>query len=146
MPAWRATFYRVWLAGRAVDLAIDQPCPELDAWLQQQHSDSACFVTACNPGSQLLSDTENLQRLRRLDAELCAARKLALAGRAIPATPDWPPEPARLIAGLSQSEALALGRRHGQDAVLWHAREQTTCLIICAAQPNHATSHNCTMG
>ena len=146
MPAWLATGYRTWLAGQAVDLAIDQPCPELDAWLQWQRNVTACFITACNPGSQLLSDAENLQRLRLLDAELFAAGKPALAASAIPATPDWPPEPARLVAGLSQFEALSLGRRHGQDAVLWHAREQTTRLIICATVPSHATSHNCTMG
>lgn len=146
MPAWRATGYRIWLAGQAVDLAIDQPCPELDAWLQQQRSESACFVTACNPGSQLLSDAENLHRLRSLDAELFAAHKLALAARALPATADWPPEPARLVAGLGKSEALALGRRHRQDAVLWHAREHTTCLLICANVSDTTTSHHCTMG
>lgn len=82
----------------------------------------ACIVTAWNPRSMRLDPLANARRQGALVAEL-AERGLAWW----PAV-GWDPasdhrEDSVVVAGLGEDEAVALGRRHGQEAVyVWTRR------------------------
>ncbi len=81
------------------------------------------LVTAYNPHSNPLPDAENRRRNRTLEKEL-RARGLSFAPSS-GASPDgvwW--EPGFAVFGLSSGEALALGRQHGQHAVVWGEGER----------------------
>ncbi len=87
-------------------------------------------VTAWNPGGVLLADDVNAARHRILSREL-ATRGLQW-WPAIGRAPDHGhAEAGAAVTGLSEEEARALGRRHGQSAVyLWtpEAWEVVSCV------------------
>ena len=73
-------------------------------------------LTAYDPGAQRLAATENRRRQRALEAEL-AGRGL-LVTRAVASAADGShAEESAAVVGWDDAEALALARRHGQDAI-----------------------------
>ena len=112
---YAATTYRVLLPEGAVDLRVGAPAPrELGPfpWM---------VITACNPGSIMLSDEENqarqqvlAARLRTLGFTFAAAENLADDG-------EWPVEAGFWVSSplLDRQLASALGQEFGQYAVLW---------------------------
>jgi 2-alkyl-3-oxoalkanoate reductase len=115
--AYRASVYVVRDGGAAIETRIDQPSPALAAALARHGVDRAALITACNPDSRPLSDTENRARQRALKAELAGAEMefLPAIGRA--ADGSWK-EPSLLVLGIDRAAALACARRWGQRAIV----------------------------
>lgn len=80
-------------------------------------------VTAHNPGSQRLSDEENARRHRELERVLCeGGYELAPSvGRSLEG--DWSEE-GFTVFGIGLEEALAIGRRFGQNAIVYGQGER----------------------
>ncbi|MEI6037023.1 MAG: DUF3293 domain-containing protein [Planctomycetota bacterium] len=97
-------------------------CGEVSASLEEllKHMGTHhwAYVTACNPQSTQLSDLENRQRMESLEAVLQSRGLPALHGEGIGTACDWQPEPSFLVLGLTESEALLLGRELEQTAVV----------------------------
>ena len=47
----------------------------------------------------------------------------------------WPPEPSLLVLGIPRKEALRLGRRFGQLAIVAGHKSSPARLLTCAATP-----------
>jgi len=89
-------------------------------YLQENHQ-SAAFLTACNPMGVKTSDTENFQAHRRLAAEVSSLKYSALAAIGLDSMPDsdWPGEPSLFVPGILKQDAIQLGMRFRQLAILW---------------------------
>lgn len=118
LEAYRATEYQVDAIPPLV-LHVDRPSAGLAALYARFHLTSAAFITACNPHGQLTPEGENQARNARLRADLRERALPFLEGRGVDPLGTWPPEASLLVLGLSREEALALGERHEQNALLW---------------------------
>jgi hypothetical protein len=116
--AYRAARYRVELPDGAFELAIGQPSPGLAALYQQHGLSAAAFLTACNPGSVQQPEALNRQANAALQQQLAATGKPVLCGYAIDSERKWPDEASFLVLGLARHQAVELGCKHGQNAIL----------------------------
>ncbi len=116
--AYRATTYIADLPQGPVGLRIDEPCPVLDRYLAQRASATWAFVSASNPGSQLLSDAQNAERHAQLIESVAAQGWEWVAGRGVPDDGNWPPELSLLILNIGLQNALALAAEFGQNAIV----------------------------
>jgi hypothetical protein len=107
---------------------------ELCAGLAQLHlrhgASSSVFVTAWNPGGEAASPEANARRQAELEAELDERGLTWLPGAGAHPTNDWPPEASALVLDLDLSEAIALGRRFGQAAVVWSGEDARARLVV----------------
>lgn len=103
--------------------------PVLDDVLARCQSRTWAFITAWNPGSIPLSGEENMQRNQALTKELCVWT--TIRGRGIPDDGDWTPEESFLVLGISEQDALLVGKRWGQAAVVYGECNHPARLIWC---------------
>ena len=103
--AYRAALY---VAGDVV-IRVGEPVPLATEW---------AFVSACNPGSVKQSRNANKRRHRALSAALDrAGHRDVTEGEARAPDGTWR-ERSVLIRGIARADAIALGRRFGQRAIV----------------------------
>ncbi|HAN26719.1 MAG TPA: hypothetical protein DCP75_03165 [Haliea salexigens] len=115
--AYNAALYEFEGPQGRVQLQPGKHSPELDALLQGWQQDNWCFITACNPCSQLLDAAQNGERQSALRALLALDYRHLFDGAGRSASNDWR-EASVLVAGMDFSHAVALGRVLRQHAVL----------------------------
>ena len=129
---YRATTYRVFVPGAdAIDLHVGEASAALDALLEGHAAQTWAFVTAWNPASRRLSAEENQSRQAKLLWEVRARGWRSLEGAGVPVRSDWQPEASLLVVGLSKDDAVALGRRFGQNAIVAGQLGEPAELIYC---------------
>lgn len=89
-------------------------------------------VTPCNPGSVALCEHENAARLENFHHELDADVRRWLRSLSRDPAGVWPDEPGAMILDLPLPEAEALGRRYGQNAIVYCATGNAPELIWLA--------------
>jgi hypothetical protein len=114
--AYRAAVYRVDAPEGPFILRAGQSSPEADALLRRHGHACWAYLTACNPGSVILSSEENLARSAQLRERLAGWPFLEGEGSA----PDgsWPGEKSFLVLGIDEPVAHALARGFHQAAFL----------------------------
>jgi hypothetical protein len=117
--AFRATTYRVFVPDAPpIDLRIGEVSTRLDAVLARLGCGEWAFVTAWNPEAQPLSAADNAPRQNEL-LDLLRERGLRwLDGSGIPDRPNWQAEPSVLVLGIERADAVAIGRRFRQVAIV----------------------------
>lgn len=113
--AYTAAHYRVF-ADPPFVLHVGERSVELDALLTSHTADTWAFITACNPGSQLLPVDENTERMTRLRAVL--NRFTIYSGEGVDPTGEWPGEPSVLVMGINRDEVVEVAKAFGQNAIL----------------------------
>jgi hypothetical protein len=116
--AYRATTYRVFLPGGALDLRIDQTDERLRRWLAGNGSHSFAIVTAANPGSRQLDAAANAERQAALECELLEGNYEPYAAEHVADDGAWPVEESCFVADLEREDACALAAEFGQNAVV----------------------------
>ena len=112
-------------------MRIGQRSQELETLLEAAGVTTWAYVTACNPGSVLLSKEENTARQSEL-ARIVAERGFAAyPGEGIGDGGAWPAEPSLLIVGITHEDAVDLGRRFGQVAVVYGEYSGPAVLLLC---------------
>lgn len=134
ISAYLRTRYVVWAP--RFTIRIGERHPGLDAWLGGK---SWAFITAWNPGSQPLPEEENRRRQSELEDVLREGMWKYYPGAGVPEEEGWPAEESFLVAGISLSEALELGKRFGQNAVLWGESGQAAQIFFCDIGRNELT-------
>lgn len=129
LQAYRETEYRV-CADAAFVLRVDEPSAPLAAAHAHRGVDCSAYVTACNPRSRPLGELENAQRHAALGRELARRGFVALEGRGEHPRGGWPGEASYLVFGLTLAEAKSLGRRWGQNALLWSGEDAVPRLVL----------------
>ncbi len=155
LQAYEATVYRVHTPGEALDLRVGARHAGLTARLggagkhgeeTVEEAERACWmvITADNPGSRLLSPTENEARREYLGQHLAALGLHCLAAENLAPAGDWPTERGFFVTGrpLDRSLALALGRQMGQNAVLFGEAGSLVELLWCLEASQAGLGHS----
>ena len=117
--AYRQTLYEVVSDTGVIPLRVNVKSVALDRLLQQYQQTTWGLITAWNPYSRLLSELENRNRNRALAVVL---RKLGLSF--LPAVGrdefgQWPAEESLFVVGLNRADALSIGQKFSQNAILY---------------------------
>lgn len=106
--------------------------PDLLSTLMAKHECTAwAYITACNPASVELTPSENDQRQAQLRDELAAGGYRIYDGEGIGDNPAWAPESSFLALGISCQDAVALGRKFGQNAIVVGSTSDVAKLVWC---------------
>lgn len=90
----------------------------------------AAYVTAFNPGSETQSADVNEPAHARLSAELATTWHRVVEGAGEDPDGRWPAEPSYLVLGIDLEAARELGRRYGQNAVVWAGADAVPTLVL----------------
>lgn len=134
--AYRATIYWVGLPHAYVPLRIGRLAPLLDEFVEHLGIKEWAFLTASNPGSELLPPSENRQRLAGLIEAVERAGHAWHPGIGVgesSAEPPWPPEESVLVLDIDHEAAAALGTAFGQKAIVIGRRSHAPELRWLAA-------------
>ncbi len=130
---YRATAYRVADGAQHFAIRIGERCAPLDALLDAHGAEEWAYITAYNPGGQPAAARVNAAAQERLEAALRALARPMLRGEGAGDDGHWPPEPSLLVLGLARADAVALGRRFGQEAIVAGRRGAPAELVYCDA-------------
>ena len=118
LEAYRATAYRADVGGTTVELRIGEPADDLSDRTGGQSDIAWAFISAANPGSERLPQEVNLSRHQALEAELAGRGFDVFPGWGVPDGDDWKPEISLLVLGIDRDDAVAIGRRFEQVAIV----------------------------
>ena len=108
IQAYLETEYRVG-GEQPFTLQIGQTSTELLMLHKRHRVDCSAYLTACNPGSQLVEEATNQTRQQALEKELTHRSIPFISGIAQHPFNDWPREQSFLVFGLNLEVAKALG-------------------------------------
>jgi hypothetical protein len=111
-------------------LKVGSVCPELLSLHQENQADCSAFITACNPFSQALDEARNAERQRALLHELRQHGRAFAEGIGQHPSNHWPGEESFLIFGLTLADAMQLGKRFEQNAIIWSGTDGIPQLIL----------------
>ena len=119
LDAYRRTSFIANTPKGRLGLRVGQRCLELDDLLADQRVTTWGYVTAFNPGSEPLPAEENVARQRELERAVAEVGLTSYPGEGIGDDGQWPPEPSLLVLGIARDDAVRLGLRFGQLAVVY---------------------------
>jgi hypothetical protein len=123
IAAYRATDYVLFVAGgRDVTLNIGRPNPVFDRILEERAAKTAVIVTAYNPRSVVLSETENRARHVRLVQFVQSKGYDFALGEGRDPSGQWTAEVECVVFGISAAAGLELARTFDQNAIVFVAR------------------------
>ena len=130
--AFARTEFRAEIGGGRVVIRIGATDTLLDELLDSRRISSWAYVTAWNPGAQRLPPAENALRHDALVRGLEKSGFRFFEGEGVGESAEWTPERSVLILGISEPEALELGERCEQEAIVVGERGQPARLRLCA--------------
>lgn len=129
LQAYRETHYRM-RAEAPLTLRVGMASAALAALYKARRVQSCAFIMACNPLGQMLEDGANAERQQALAQELRRRSLKFIKGIGQHPCNDWPGEPSFLVWDISLQASKALGRRHGQNAIVWCASDAVPQLVL----------------
>jgi len=115
--AYRATDYRVDGPRGPFVIRVGECNVDLEELLKDEVEFHWAYLSACNPGSVRLTDDENARRTQELRDLLGRWWHYVYDGVSVGPDGGWP-EPSFLVLGMPEDEAVKIGRRFGQNAVV----------------------------
>lgn len=116
--SYSRALYRIDADPEPIVLRVGEPSPELDHWLVARGAQRFALLTAANPGSEPVAETENARRHVRLLARVRETGLQAIAGESCEAPSGGWRERSLLVVGIDREPAIALARELGQLALL----------------------------
>jgi hypothetical protein len=102
-----------------LELRIGEPNPDLDALLEADGAKTAAYITAANPRGEPRGKDENEAAALALHESLTDSGYLCYGGEGRDPQGRWKPEPSFLVPGISQVQAAAIGKKFGQNAIVF---------------------------
>ncbi len=130
IEAYRSTLFKCGDGPDAFVLTVGVLSPPLAALCRSAGVSCAAHVTAFNPGSETQSADVNEAAHKRLGAELAAAGYRVVEGAGEAPEGRWPAEPSYLVLGMDLEAARELGRRYGQNAIVWAGADAVPELLL----------------
>ena len=134
LKQYLASSYRIDDAGREIVMHVGVRCRELAALQRARGVASSAFLTAWNPGSRALAESENKARNEALERDAASSGFQLREARGRSPDRDWCEE-SYLVLGVDRGTALALARKHGQVAFLFVDAEGLPELVLCEEEP-----------
>ena len=127
---YRCAIYQIGTGPDTITLPIDQYSESLSPQLAASDPSCALFITAFNPFSQRKNYQENLACNTKLYIELNQHAHLIMGGISSDPLGRWPAEEGFLAFGINLKAAEALGKRFGQNAIVWIDTDAMPRLIL----------------
>ena len=124
IAAYRATIYEV----GTIRMRVGETNDDIASLLREANVTNAAIVTAYNPESAPLCEAENRAAHENLIHATVAY--VTRPSRAIDPTGAWPPEPGLLVLGITDEDAIALGQKFRQNAIVWIAQDEAPKLLL----------------
>ena len=136
IEAYQTTTYFVHPLGKKIGIRIGNLHPDLDSFLVLHNAQEWAFITAYNPGSKILSETENEKNQKDLEKMISNARYIFFQGEGIGADSLWPPEKSILALGISQKVAEDFAQQFGQNAIVFGEIGKKAELLLIKPKKN----------
>lgn len=124
IKAYREAIYVVHLGDREIALQVNKASSQLATLMVEWEVNTAAFLTAFNPYSQVLDPLENEARQKRMWADVQPMCPKIFPGIGRDQNDQWPHELSMLALGISLQDAQALADQYEQNAFLWISNEQ----------------------
>jgi len=121
-PALRAAYEKALycvFASPGVEFRIGEPSDILDAMMAMGRVRSAAFVSSATARGAASPENERRVAEFLLRAQTAGLKYRVYPGEGRDPAGKWNPEPSVLILGIPREEAEALGRKLGQNAIVW---------------------------
>jgi hypothetical protein len=128
LEAYVNTTYEVFYNEKIIKLRITEYNFEIDKLLDKHGSKSWVFITACNPHSKKLTETENNKRQAELLTDLNGYKTFPGTGK--PDDEQWDPEISVLVLDLSDEILAKLAKKYSQNAVVIGYQGQAPELVF----------------
>ena len=123
---YEATCYSI--LNPKIDIYLGKENEALQSFLKEHDFKSWCFITAWNPFSKALSVEENIALNLLLEKDLTSYAVFAAEGK--DTLGDWPPEISFFVGGISKEEAILLGKKYEQNAIVYGEINSPAELIL----------------
>lgn len=130
IEAYRATLFMCGDGPDAFVLRIGAYSAPLADLYDSADVSSAAFVTAFNPRSETQSADVNATAHALLGADLAAAGYRLVEGAGEDPDGRWPAERSYLVLGMALAAAQEVGRRYGQNAIVWIGADAVPTLVL----------------
>jgi hypothetical protein len=118
--AYERTVYRAQTDCGDIEIRVGSPNRRfVRRVLEPANARSWAFITASNPDSRPLSESENATRHQVFRAAISRLGLTAFGGRGVPPDGTWPSERSLLILDVTRSRAISLGRKFGQVCIVF---------------------------
>ncbi len=129
IEAYNATDYKVY--SPAIIITVRKLNKDLDKLLLENNEIDWTYITSCNPFGRDCSEDENKNYYESLLQYVSDNKYFEGEGQGIDTT--WPAEKSILIIGISASQAIEIGNRYNQNAILVGKYEQEAELKLLDA-------------
>ena len=119
ISAYLQTEYVVRCDGLEFTLRVNHYSRPLHDFHISNGAKSSAFITACNPRSEIHTPEYNESAQCRLEAELQSSGYIITACTARDPQQDWPDEAGFLVTGIAETDAVNMGRKYDQNAILY---------------------------
>jgi hypothetical protein len=129
IEAYRNTHYKTEVG---ITLLIDTKSPKLDELLRNSGLESAVFITAWNPFSEMYTDEGNSDLNKSLRDNLLGLTldQHILNGFGADPSGKWPGEQSFLALGITKEAGTQLALKYRQNAFVYHKIGFTTELVL----------------
>lgn len=115
---YRSAVYVVEQPRRFV-MQVDKPSPDLEQLLREHEMRSAAFITAYNPGGNVVAAHKNRKQDEKLRHELKTRNYTFYSGYSTDKRDDHPHERSYLVLNISKKEAIILAKTYKQEAIVF---------------------------
>lgn len=128
---YMTTSFRIASPAGHVDIRIGNRHPAVDQLLEKFDAADRAYITAWNPRSKLVSPAQNEDGQEQLKRLLRDRGLHFYEGAGIPDTGAWTPETSVCVAGVGRQEAIEIGARFGQPAIVVGIEGGVAELVYC---------------
>lgn len=128
--AYRNTEYCVFAPTGTIRLSAYGESPELAELHKSFDVTSSAFITAYSPQGQSTEEGCDKRNQEHLVADVSSRWQL-LPGEGADPQGEWPPEPSLLVLGICLDDAMRLGRKYQQHAIVFGTFGGQTKLYAC---------------
>ena len=114
LEAYKNTKYKVFQDDIVIE--IDKLNDKLKELLNKYNSTEWAFITAFNPYSKVLTQDENIERHNEL--KVLTNSYIIFEGHGVGEDPTWEPELSLLIIGITKEDAIFIGNKFEQNAIV----------------------------
>ena len=126
IQAYEATCYSI--VAPEIDIYLTNENSDLQQFLIKHKFTTWCFITAWNPYSKALSLEDNIARNKLLEKDLSAYHVFSAEGK--DASGIWPPEISFFVGNITKEQAVLLGVKYEQNAIVWCDSDCVPQLIL----------------
>ena len=128
--AYQDALYCVHIEDKTLQLEVGESNEVLNQIMREYACNSCALITAHNPRSKILTDTENKNRSTKLEQMIKAQSFLFYPGFSTDKNETWPKETSFLIFNISLQQANILANQFQQNAFLWISKGKPVDLKI----------------